>query len=65
MTYFLNSIHITGTPVHRVIVEKAGDLGVDLIVLPAPGPKGLGSFLKKNIAALVMQQSLCHVMLIN
>ena len=27
--------------------------------------KGLGSFFKKNIATLVMQQALCHVMLIN
>ena len=63
-TVSVEEIHITGTPVHRVIVEKAGDLGVDLIVLPAPGPKGWGSFLKKNVATLVTQQSPCHVLLI-
>lgn len=58
----VKEIHISGTPVHRVIVEKAADLGVDLIVLPAPGPKGLGSFLKKNVVELVMQQASCHVL---
>ena len=60
----VEEIHITGTPVHQVIVEKAADLNVDLIVLPAPGPKGFGSFLKKNIAALVLQHAPCHVLLI-
>ena len=63
-TVHVEEIHITGTPVHKVIVEKAADLGVDLIVLPAPGPKGFGSFLKKNVAALVMQRASCHVLLI-
>ena len=63
-TVHVEEIHITGTPIHRVIVEKAADLGADMIVLPAPGPKGFGSFLKKNVATLVLQQSPCHVLLI-
>ena len=63
-TVLVEEIHISGTPVHRVIVEKASDLGVDLIVLPAPGPKGFGSFLKKNVAALVLKQAPCHVLII-
>jgi len=60
----VEEIHIAGTPVHRVIVEKAGDLGVDVIVIPSPGPRGIGSFLKKNVAVLVMQQSPCHVLFV-
>jgi universal stress protein A len=57
----VEEIHIAGTPVHRVIVDKARGLGVDVIVMPAPGPRGLGSFLKKNVAVLVMQFAPCHV----
>ena len=60
----VEEIHIAGTPVHQVIVDKAADLGVDVVVMPASGPKGMGSFLKKNIAALVMQQAPCHVLLV-
>jgi len=60
----VEEIHIAGTPVHRVIVEKAKGLDVDVIVMPAPGPGGLGSFFKKNVAALVMQQAPCHVLFI-
>ena len=60
----VEEIHIAGTPVHQVILEKARGLEVDVIVMPAPGPKGLGSFLKKNVAALVMQQTPCHVLFV-
>ena len=58
----VEEIHIVGTPVHRVIVDKARDLEVDVIVMPAPGHRGLGSFFRKNIAALVSQQAPCHVL---
>ena len=57
----VEEIHIAGTPVHQVIMDKARDLGVDVIVMPAPGPRGLGSFFKKNVTALVMQHAPCHV----
>lgn len=60
----VEEIHIAGTPVHQVILEKASGLEVDVIVMPAPGPTGLGSFLKKNVAALVMQHTPCHVLFV-
>jgi nucleotide-binding universal stress UspA family protein len=60
----VEEIQIAGTPVHRVIVDKAGDLGVDVVVMATPGPRGMGSFLKKNVAALVMQQAPCHVLFV-
>ena len=60
----------------RYHVERAGDLApfqglveikreaVDVIVMPAPGPRGLRSFLKKNVAALVLQHAPCHVLFV-
>jgi len=60
----VEEIHIAGTPVHQVIVQKAGGLAVDVIVMPAPAPRGLGSFLKKNVAALVLQHAPCHVLFV-
>ncbi len=60
----VEQIQVVGTPVHQVIVDKAGGLGVDVIVMPAPGPRGLGSFLKKNVAALVLQNAPCHVLFV-
>jgi nucleotide-binding universal stress UspA family protein len=60
----VKEIHIAGTPVHQVIVEKTTGLAVDLIVMPAPGPKGLGSILKKNVAASVMRRAPCHVLFV-
>lgn len=60
----VEEIHIAGTPVHQVIVQKARGLAVDVIVMPAPDPRGLGSFLKKNVAALVLQHAPCHVLLV-
>lgn len=60
----VEEIHIVGTPVHQVILEKAKGLSVDVIVMPAPGAKGLGSVFKKNVAALVFQQTPCHVLFI-
>lgn len=57
----VEAIQMAGTPVHQVIIEKAGDLQVDLIVMPVPGQRGMGSFFKKNSSALVMQHAPCHV----
>jgi nucleotide-binding universal stress UspA family protein len=57
----VEEIQIAGTPVHQVIVDKAKGLGVDVVVMPAPGPRGMGSFFKKNVAALVLQHAPCHV----
>ena len=60
----VEEIHIAGTPVHRVIVDKARDLAVDVIVMPVPGPRGMGSFFKKNVTALVLPYAPCHVFLV-
>ena len=57
----VEAIQMAGTPVHQIILEKARALKVDLIVMPAPGHKGMGSFFKKNISILVLQHSPCHV----
>ena len=57
----VEAIQMAGTPVHQVILKKTRDLKVDLIVMPAPGHKGLGSLFKKNVTALVMQHAPCHV----
>ena len=61
----VEAIQMAGTPVHQVILEKARDLTVDLIVMPAPGRKGLGSLFKKNVTALVMQHAPCHVFFVS
>ena len=60
----VQAIQMAGTPVHQVILGRARDLGVDLIVMPTPGQRGLGSFFKKNVTALVMQQAPCHVLFV-
>jgi universal stress protein A len=57
----VQTIQMAGTPVHQVILDKARDLEVDLIVMPTPGRRGLGSILKKSVTALVLQQAPCHV----
>lgn len=60
----VDEIQIAGTPVHQVIVAKARDLGVDVIIMPAPGPRGMGSFFKKNVSTLVMQHAPCHLLFV-
>ncbi|MBW2443581.1 MAG: universal stress protein [Deltaproteobacteria bacterium] len=60
----VHAIQMAGTPVHQVILDKARDLEVDLIVMPAPGHKGLGSFFKKSVTALIIQRARCHVFLV-
>ena len=57
----VEAIHAAGTPVHQVIIDIARDLEADLICMPAPGHKGMGSFFKKSVTALVMQHAPCHV----
>ena len=60
----VEAVQMAGTPVDQVILEKARDLKTDLIVMPAPGRKGLGSFIKKNVTVLMMQHAPCHVFLV-
>ena len=57
----VEAIQMAGTPVHQVVIDIAGNLEVDLIVMQAPGCRGMGSILKKSVAALVLQQAPCHV----
>ena len=60
----VEAIQMAGTPVHQVVIDSARNLEVDLIVMPAPGHQGLGSFLKKSVTALVIQRARCHVFLV-
>lgn len=61
----IQEIQVTGMPVHRVIVEKARNLGVDVIVLAAPDHKGrMRFFKKKDITEQIIQDAPCSVFVI-
>jgi len=61
----IQEIQVTGMPVHRVIVEKARNLGVDVIVMAAPDRKGLMRFFKtKDITERIIQDAPCSVFVI-
>ena len=57
----VEEIQVTGIPVYRVIVEKARQFGVDVIVLASQDRKGWVRFFKKNIAAQVIRDAPCSV----
>ena len=57
----IEEIKVTGLPMARVIVEKARELGVDVIVLPAQRPKGWLHFFKENVLQRVIQNAPCSV----
>lgn len=68
-TAFKNSIpveeiQVTGIPVYRVIVEKAKQLSVDVIVLASQDRKGWVRFFKKNVTAQVIRNAPCSVFVI-
>ena len=44
----VEEIQVTGIPVYRVIVEKARQFGVDVIVMASQDRKGWRRFFKKN-----------------
>lgn len=57
----VEEIQVTGTPMARVIVEKARALEVDVIVMPAQRPKGWMRFFKENVMQRVIQDAPCSV----
>jgi nucleotide-binding universal stress UspA family protein len=57
----VEEIQVTGTPVYRVIVEKARQLKVDIIVMASTQHRGWAHFFKKNITAQVIGNAPCSV----
>ncbi len=57
----VEEIQVTGIPVYRVIVEKARQFGVDVIVIASRDRKGWIRFFKKNITAQVIRDAPCSV----
>ncbi len=60
----VEEIQVTGIPIHRVIIEKARKLSVDVIVMASQNRKGLMRFFKKNITEQVMQNAPCSVLMV-
>ena len=61
----VKEIQLTGTPVARVIVEKAGELDVDLIVMPVQKPQRWMRFFKENVLQRVIQDAPCSVLAVH
>jgi nucleotide-binding universal stress UspA family protein len=57
----VEEIQVTGIPVYRVIVEKARQFGVDVIVMASQDRKGWQRFFKKNIIEQVIRNAPCSV----
>ena len=60
----VEEIQVTGIPVYRVVVEKARQLSVDVIVIALPERKGWVHFFKKNITAQVIRTAPCSVFVV-
>ena len=60
----IEEIHVTGIPVYRVIVEKAREFSVDVIVMASQDRKGWGRVFKNNIIAQVIRNTPCSVFVV-
>jgi len=60
----VEEIQVTGIPIQRVIIEKARNLNVDVIVMASQNRTGLMRFIKKDITAQVMQNAPCSVFVV-
>jgi nucleotide-binding universal stress UspA family protein len=60
----VEEIQVTGIPVYRVIIEKARQLSVDVIVMASQNRKGWARFFKNNITAQVIRNSPCSVFVV-
>jgi nucleotide-binding universal stress UspA family protein len=58
----VEEIQVTGIPVYRVIVEKARQLNVDVIVMASQDRRGWMRFIKKDMIAQVIRNSHCSVL---
>jgi nucleotide-binding universal stress UspA family protein len=63
-TIAVEEIQVSGIPVYRVIVEKARQFSVDVIVMASQDRKGWARFFKKNITAQVICNSPCSVFVV-
>ena len=63
-TIAVEKIQVSGIPVYGVIVEKARQLNVDVIVMASQERKGWAQFFKKNITAQVIRNSPCSVFVV-
>ena len=57
----IEEIQVTGLPMANVIIEKARELSIDVIVMPAQRPKGWLRFFKENVMQRVIQNAPCSV----
>lgn len=60
----VTDIQVTGTPRARVIIEKALELNVDLIVMPVQKPQRWMRFFKENVTKRVIQDAPCSVFVV-
>ena len=60
----VEEIQVTGIPVYRVIVEKARQLRVDVIVMASQDHKGWGRVFKKNMIEQVIRNAPCSVFVV-
>jgi nucleotide-binding universal stress UspA family protein len=60
----VEEIQVTGIPVYRVIVEKAKQFSVDVIVIASQDRKGWVRFFKKNLIAQVIRNAPCSVFVV-
>ena len=63
-TIAVEKIQVSGIPVYGVIVEKARQFSVDVIVMASQDRKGWARFFKKNITAQVICNSPCSVFVV-
>ena len=57
----VEEIQVTGVPVGRVIVEKARELAVDVIVMAVQRRSGWQRFFKENVLQRVIRDAHCSV----
>jgi nucleotide-binding universal stress UspA family protein len=60
----VEEIQVSGIPVYGVIVEKARQFNVDVIVMASEDRRGWLRFFKKNITAQVIRNSPCSVFVV-
>lgn len=60
----VEEISMVGSPAHHVIVEKAKEIGVDLIVLATHGRTGLAHVLMGSVAEHVIRYAPCPVFVV-
>ncbi len=60
----VKEIQVTGIPIYRVIVEKAREFGVDVIVMASQKRKGLMRIFKKDITEQVLHDASCSVFVV-